>query len=597
MKQSTIIGFLLVFVTLLLVLGAAVFFLSGRTRNQSQELGNLVATQVAMEATTTREILVREAASENIRKTQEALAGQATQQAGQLPATAESAATVGSQATIAAQSQFLEVIISQPQDQAKILAGQPIVIVLAAQASQGLAEIRVAVNGLPLEVIAGEGQPVLPAAISWTPPAEESYVIQAVAIDSQGQESEPAVVLVSAAFESQEAQEQARQQQLTSSLLATRFPETILTTEAISLAEQPDTTLHQLLVAGPSGNESEAFAREGLVLQAFELLPSAEDYIDYANNILTQPILGYYDPDLETTTVYSDTQPAAPFLYWLAQHQVAHAYQIDRFQFDLTDLGQMTDDQRTAIRALVEGEANWLQYLALANGPFSDSEKVQIDSALAAAASDIFDTLPPFLGQDFTFAYRFGLPFVQAIYGDGDPAALDEVWDRRPESSEQILHPEKYTAQDTPHEISLLPLGDIVGEEWQLIDDGTLGEWRLQQHLNLQLDATEAEEAAAGWGGDRYLLYWHATDDVPLLVLRLSWDSSNDAAQFNEIYLTYLANRSGGHDGFEQDNDGRCWLGSDVVCHYVLAGDQSLVVKAPNLNIANQIFEQLNNAS
>jgi hypothetical protein len=596
MKQSTIIGLFLIFFTLLIILGAAVFFLTSRNLDQSQELDQLAATQAALAATATREVVVRQAASENIRQTQEALAAQATQRAAQPQDGTDQAVTGAGQATALSQDQFPEVIITQPQDQAQVAAGQPLMIVLAGQAGSGLAEIRVAINGLPLETVAGNGQTMLPVVITWTPTAAASYVIQAVAVDRQGQESLPAVVLVTAAYESQAAEDQARQQQLAGALLAIRFPDAELTAEPLSLAAQPDPAFHQLLATGRPGDDVDAMGREALVLQAFELVPASADYFSYVNNILSQPIFGYYDPELETTTVLAIDEPAGPFAHWLVQHQLAHAYQAERFQLDQIDLAQMTADQRTAVRALAEGEANWLQYLALGGDLFSDSEKAEISDALAAAG-DVFEGLPGFLAQDFAFAYRFGLPFVQALYEEGGPAALDEAWNNRPQSSEQILHPEKYLIQDEPQTVTLLPLGGILGDNWQLIDDGVLGEWRLRQHLSLYLDPAQAEEAAAGWGGDRYLLYWHTTDDVPLLVLRLGWDTASDAAQFDDLYPVFLSGRSGGSAGLIQANGGRCWLGSDVLCHYTLTGDQSLVVKAPNLTIANQIFQQLNSAS
>ncbi len=92
-----------------------------------------------------------------------------------------------------------------------------------------------------------------------------------------------------------------------------------------------------------------------------------------------------------------------------------------------------------------------------------------------------------------------------------------------PESTEQILHPEKWVAVETPLRVSL----DVeLGAGWRRAVRGTWGEWQTRELLG----GGSAKAAAAGWGGDRYELWQRAGEDV--LVMRWRWDTLADASEF-----------------------------------------------------------------
>ena len=95
-----------------------------------------------------------------------------------------------------------------------------------------------------------------------------------------------------------------------------------------------------------------------------------------------------------------------------------------------------------------------------------------------------------------------------------------------PDSTEQILHPEKWVEVETPDRVTL---GVDLGPGWRRTARGTWGEWQTAALIGGD---------AAGWGGDRYELWQRGTcaaapcrsEDV--LVMRWSWDTRADAREF-----------------------------------------------------------------
>ena len=74
-----------------------------------------------------------------------------------------------------------------------------------------------------------------------------------------------------------------------------------------------------------------------------------------------------------------------------------------------------------------------------------------------------------------------------------------------PESTEQILHPEKYTAGEAPVAVTLpADLATRLGTGWTVPLQDTFGEFQLGIWLReAGVAGGDATAAAAGWGGDR----------------------------------------------------------------------------------------------
>jgi hypothetical protein len=150
---------------------------------------------------------------------------------------------------------------------------------------------------------------------------------------------------------------------------------------------------------------------------------------------------------------------------------------------------------------------------------------------------------------------------------------VNDAYDALPQSTEQILHPEKYLANEQPIELAAVALTETLGADWQIIADDVLGEWHTDLLLSANVDdqqripAEAARSAARGWGGDRLQAYYNAKTSETLLTVAWTWDSVADAREFNLAMSAYLDLRFDGAKTSQDDGD--CWQSAqEAACLY-----------------------------
>jgi hypothetical protein len=150
-----------------------------------------------------------------------------------------------------------------------------------------------------------------------------------------------------------------------------------------------------------------------------------------------------------------------------------------------------------------------------------------------------------------------------------------------PQSTEQILHPEKYFAHEAPVKVSLPEVRAQLGSKWKRIEYDVNGEWGyyliLDQFLNSE---AESKRAAAGWAGDRYALYEGATPANVFLAQMTVWDTENDAREFFDAYLKRTRMRYAGSKASEataSTPDHREWSTSEGGVAMELRGRRVLI--------------------
>jgi hypothetical protein len=168
---------------------------------------------------------------------------------------------------------------------------------------------------------------------------------------------------------------------------------------------------------------------------------------------------------------------------------------------------------------------------------------------------------PEILMDELTSPYFDGLGFVEALIEEGGYDLVDQAFENPPVSMEQVLHPERYLSGDMPVDVTLADdtFDDSAG--WEVIYDRRLGEFYLREYLDRYLGALDAGVAASGWGGDRYRVYYNSQTDENAFVLKVVWDTQDDADAFADAMAEF---GELGYDS-EADADG-CWTGDDVVC-------------------------------
>jgi hypothetical protein len=213
-------------------------------------------------------------------------------------------------------------------------------------------------------------------------------------------------------------------------------------------------------------------------------------------------------------------------------HELEHAFQDQRF---VVDLASGDEDQALARRAAFEGDAYFTENVFLARKLGIKERDIEelgalIGEAQPAAVIRIFApqvAAEPLMARDtMMISFVSGFAFTAAVHARGGFAAVDATLAHPPESTEQVLHPSKYFAQEAPIEVRApdVPAG------FHLVAAGKMGEARIRAILAYCLPIAEARAGAFGWGGDRYLVV--ERDDHLALLWRTVWDTPLDAAGF-----------------------------------------------------------------
>ncbi len=106
-----------------------------------------------------------------------------------------------------------------------------------------------------------------------------------------------------------------------------------------------------------------------------------------------------------------------------------------------------------------------------------------------------------YLEANLLFPYTNGLDFVTTIKKRGGWEAVDAAYRKPPESTEQVMHPEKYLAGEAPAPVQTPDLARIAGPGWETTFENVMGEFDVVEMLQAGIPASRARRAAAGWGG------------------------------------------------------------------------------------------------
>ncbi len=329
--------------------------------------------------------------------------------------------------------------------------------------------------------------------------------------------------------------------------------------------------------------------KDAIVLSAFDFLPADFDLYNFLLDLLTEQIAGYYDPETDEFVIVSDDDDFGILEQVTHAHEYVHALQDQYYNLDLLDDDELESEAAFAVQALAEGEATFVQTQFMIGGFFEANQLLDLVEESLAVDTAVLDSAPPVIARELEFPYLSGLEFVQALYAQGGYEAVDAAWRDLPQSTEHILHPERYLAGDDPQIVSVVALTDTLGAGWTLVEEDTLGEFYLREFLNQQLSADDVDRAATGWGGDRYTVYWNEADQRLVMVLNLAWDTPADAAEFATLFEQYPEGLYPGA-GPSPVQDGRCWSGAEAICLFAV-GDVTLVVRAPDVAAAGRVAE------
>ncbi len=201
-------------------------------------------------------------------------------------------------------------------------------------------------------------------------------------------------------------------------------------------------------------------------------------------------------------------------------HELRHAVQDQHFPLaallgDLSDF----DDRKLAALAAVEGDATLVMVEQMGFDPDLVSSAFSPENLLsfsALAGATTLAAAPDIVKFQLLMPYLEGLKFSRAIVKARKWKGLNQVLGNKPLSSEQVLHPQKYMANEKPQAV----FTRFRPARGKLYHQGVIGEYYLNVLLKQGL---EIRDAAAGWGGDLFSLY--RDGDSRLLLWESHWDT------------------------------------------------------------------------
>src|SRR6185369_12151102 len=138
--------------------------------------------------------------------------------------------------------------------------------------------------------------------------------------------------------------------------------------------------------------------------------------------------------------------------------------------------------------------------------------------------------------------------WTRALYKEGGWPQVSQAFKTLPQSTEQIMHPEKYLAHEAPVKVTLADITSLLNDSrqmrpgvqtpvtWKRILSDVNGEWGTYLLLDQFLQSpVDSRRAAAGWAGDSYAIYESSAGSA-LYISSSTWDTLNDANEFFDAY-------------------------------------------------------------
>ena len=258
----------------------------------------------------------------------------------------------------------------------------------------------------------------------------------------------------------------------------------------------------------------------------FGLLPDTLDLRELLVSLYTEQVVGYHDPDSTTLYVVAGADPLV--LKLTLAHELVHVLQGQYMTLDtLLDMSR-DGDRRMAAQAVLEGQATLASLVVLMpDRGFEDipdfSETYRQAIKQQHAQMPVFNSAPLIVRESIVFPYLEGANFVRWFQQEhGEVQPFDS---RMPQSTEQILHPERYRENDQPVALRLADRGPVTHT------DG-LGEFEIRVLLTSLTGRESVGRAGAlAWGGDRYAVY-QAGNGEHALVWWTAWDTAKAADRF-----------------------------------------------------------------
>ncbi|MFC2000652.1 PKD domain-containing protein, partial [Chloroflexota bacterium] len=236
-------------------------------------------------------------------------------------------------------------------------------------------------------------------------------------------------------------------------------------------------------------------------------------------------------------------------------------------------------------------DAEWLEAIYYWQC-LNDAERAAYEQAMAGYDNSAFESAPRILQEHFIFPYVWEHNFAYALWEEGGWDAVNQAYSDPPQSTEQILHPEKYVDRDEPQAVTMPDLETALGTGWSELDTDVMGEFLIKVYLETFVDAANAAAAAEGWDGDRYIFLGDGEGNR-VLAMSSVWDSITEASEFFDTYIEYVAGKGDGSWALLVEEETERWWQTEGFSLYLGRVDSEvLIVMAPGPAMAEQVLSE-----
>ena len=328
----------------------------------------------------------------------------------------------------------------------------------------------------------------------------------------------------------------------------------------------------------------QAYVTLGLLDEDFDLAAVLVD-------MQAESIAGFYTPEEKRLYIISENELVEAEQRITFAHEYTHALQDQHFGLARLTEVEGNSDRALAARSLGEGDATLLMAI-YAYENVTQAEWKWLAYQASRLEEEKVKTAPQVLGKVFLFPYTYGTQFVLGLFFQGGWAAVNQAYSYPPQSTEQVMHLDKYIAKDEPQSVELPDLTASLGEGWEPLDQDVMGELVTMLYLGEQLDEGQAAQAAEGWDGDAYVILRNSQGQR-LLVVCAVWDSAAEAQEFSAAFSDYVTRKYGGALTPSTEKTARKWYDAPTISVLSSQHDQeTLIVVAPDRGSAEKVLAQ-----
>src|SRR6266567_539948 len=204
---------------------------------------------------------------------------------------------------------------------------------------------------------------------------------------------------------------------------------------------------------------AEAHANE-VTLKKLGLAPADFQYRPLLIKVLTEQVAGYYDPKSRQFYLadWIDLDGQKPIM----AHELTHALQDQHFDLRRFEHWPKGDsDAELAVHALIEGDATLVMAQYISNNPLRALAFLKSLGTTGMATAELQKS-PRAVRETLLFPYQEGLGWTRTLYREGGWDRVSKAFNQLPQSTEQILHSEKYFAHEAPVKVTLPDIARLL---------------------------------------------------------------------------------------------------------------------------------------